>query len=154
MDERACPICSRPSRRPYDVVADLAASWVTAGTDAPLPGYVCLVAKTHVNEPYELEERERGAFWEDCMAAARGLVDLFQPMRMNYEIHGNTIPHLHMHLYPRYAGDPYEGRSIDNQTRFTRTASDIDRIVEAIRAVASLPELEARSLTNRKPDVT
>jgi diadenosine tetraphosphate (Ap4A) HIT family hydrolase len=137
MDQRRCPICSHPGGgRPDDVVADLAVTWVTAGTDAPLPGYACVVAKRHVTEPYELEERERAAFWQDCMIAARGLADLFQPMKMNYEIHGNTIPHLHMHLYPRYAGDPYEGGPIGNQVRFTRSVSDIDRIIQAVKAVA------------------
>jgi diadenosine tetraphosphate (Ap4A) HIT family hydrolase len=133
MDERTCPICSRPSRRPNDVVANLAVSWVTAGTNAPLPGYACVVAKRHVVEPYELAERERAAFWEDCMLAARGLADLFQPVKMNYEIHGNTIPHLHMHLYPRYAGDPYEGGPISNQARFTRTVLEVVRIGQAIK---------------------
>jgi diadenosine tetraphosphate (Ap4A) HIT family hydrolase len=34
-------------------------------------------------------------------------------MKLNYEIHGNTIPHLHMHFYPRYPGDPFEGGPIN-----------------------------------------
>jgi diadenosine tetraphosphate (Ap4A) HIT family hydrolase len=122
------------------VVADLAVSWVTAGTNAPLPGYVCVVAKRHVVEPYELPEHERAAFWEDCMIAARGLADLFQPVKMNYVIHGNTIAHLHMHPYPRFAGDPYEGGPIGKQARFARTASDIDRIIQSVKAVASMPK--------------
>ena len=33
--------------------------------------------------------------------------------KMNYEVHGNTIPHLHMHFFPRYAGDPFETRLAD-----------------------------------------
>lgn len=136
MDQRMCPICANPGRRPNDVVAELAVAWVTAGIDAPLPGYACVVAKSHVVEPYVLAEHERAAFWEDCMIAAKALADLFQPVKMNYEIHGNTIPHLHMHLYPRYIGDPYEGQPINNQARFTRTATDIDRIIRAVKAVA------------------
>ena len=73
--------------------------------------------------------------WEGVQAAiARALADLFKPTKMNYEIHGNTVPHLHMHLYPRYQGDPYQGGPIDNRARFSRTAEEI----EAIRwAVAS-----------------
>jgi hypothetical protein len=27
--------------------------------------------------------------------------------------YGNTIPHLHMHFYPRYPGDPFEDGPID-----------------------------------------
>ena len=41
---------------------------------------------------------------------------------MNYEIHGNSIPHLHLHLYPRFPGDPFEGRPIAmDAPAFTRT---------------------------------
>jgi diadenosine tetraphosphate (Ap4A) HIT family hydrolase len=43
---------------------------------------------------------------ERCPQSAKG--DMRAPMgrplltvKLNYEIHGNTIPHLHMHLYPR-----------------------------------------------------
>jgi diadenosine tetraphosphate (Ap4A) HIT family hydrolase len=28
---------------------------------------------------------------------------------MNYENHGNTVPHLHMHLFPRLPCDIYVG---------------------------------------------
>ena len=112
----------------------MSASWVTAPAAAPLPGYACVVAKTHAVEPYDLEVSERKVFWEDCLLVARALADLFKPTKMNYEIHGNTVPHLHMHLYPRYQGDPYQGGPIDNRARFSRTAEEI----EAIRwAVAS-----------------
>jgi len=115
-------------------VAELSAAWVTAPDQAPLPGYVCVVAKQHVVEPYELPPDRSAAFWADCMEAARAVSSTFRPTKMNYEIHGNTIAHLHMHLYPRYPGDPYEGRPIDNKTLFNRTSSDIDRIRRALSA--------------------
>ena len=55
---------------------------------------------------------------------------------MNYEIHGNSIPHLHLHLYPRFSGDPFEGRPIAMDTpAFTRTEEDLRRMADAIVAV-------------------
>jgi len=132
MDVDSCPICSHPGRRPAGIVAELTTAWVTVPIEAPLPGYVCVVAKQHVVEPFELPEDDSAAFWRDCMGAARARSTLFQPTKMNYEIHGNTIRHLHMHLYPRYPGDPYEGRPIDSRPHFTRTPSDIDRIRRAV----------------------
>jgi len=56
---------------------------------------------------------------------------------MNYEIHGNTIPHLHLHLFPRFAGDPFEGRPIDGRTiGFRRSQDEIARLTAAVaRAV-------------------
>lgn len=31
------------------------------------------------------------------------------PVKLNYEIHGNSLPHLHVHIFPRYRGDAFEG---------------------------------------------
>ena len=136
-DVASCPICSGTGGRPAGVVAEWTSTWVTAETNAPLPGYACVVAKRHVVEPYHLVDRERALFWEECLLVAEALSDLFHATKMNYEIHGNTVPHLHMHLYPRYLGDPYEGGSIDNRALFTRTAREIDRIRHALETGAS-----------------
>jgi diadenosine tetraphosphate (Ap4A) HIT family hydrolase len=115
------------------VVAELAATWVTAGVEAPLPGYACVVAKRHVVEPFELPDAERVAFWEEATAVARVLHELFEPTKLNYEIHGNTIPHLHMHLLPRFGGDPYEGRPLDLRARaFTRRGEELERMRSAL----------------------
>ena len=133
-DIRDCVICSNPGARPNDVIAELSASWVTASVVAPLPGYVCVVSKTHVAEPFELRREEQVAFWDDCMRVAQALVRLLEPRKMNYEIHGNTIPHLHMHLFPRYAGDPYEGSAITLEARFERSRKQLDDIAVAVLA--------------------
>lgn len=126
-----CPICERGA--PLDVVAEHDTVWATAGEEAPLPAYVCVVAKHHVVEPFELPERELEAFWREAMHVARVLAELVHPTKMNYEIHGNTIPHLHMHLFPRFSGDPYVGGPIDPaKAVFTRTREELDRLQQAL----------------------
>jgi diadenosine tetraphosphate (Ap4A) HIT family hydrolase len=129
-DQGSCPICARGV--PTDIVADLSVSWLTAGLLAPLPGYACVVAKRHVREPFELPAPERAAFWDDVMLAAQALVRCFQPVKMNYEIHGNTIPHLHMHLYQRMASD--FGRPLPPRDACKRSPIDLARIAGAITA--------------------
>lgn len=132
-DSTGCPICM--SGRPLDVIAELDATWVTAQAIAVLPGYACVVARRHVEEPYHLPDDEMIVFWRESMTVARGLGTLFQPRKMNYEIHGNSIPHLHLHLYPRFAGDPFEGRPIAmDDPGFTRTADDLRRMAYAVAA--------------------
>ncbi len=127
-----CPICRRG--RPRDVVAVLSASWASAPSRAPLPGYVAVVAKRHVVEPFELSASSRHAFWEDVMLVAKALSDLLSPAKMNYELHGNTIPHLHVHVYPRYVDDPFVGGPIDpRRASFVRTRDELLRIRRAIR---------------------
>ena len=128
-----CPICTRGA--PLDVIAELEATWVTAATEAPLPGYACVVSKRHVVEPFELQAAELTLFWGEAMLVARALCDLFEPTKMNYEIHGNTVPHLHMHLFPRFRGDPYVGGPIDpRRASFTRSPDDLKRLREALAA--------------------
>jgi diadenosine tetraphosphate (Ap4A) HIT family hydrolase len=132
-DGSECPICRRGG--PRDVVAELATTWVSAPPRAALPGYVCVVSKRHVVEPFELPSDEQAAFWEEAMAVARGLAALLQPVKMNYEIHGNVIPHLHLHLYPRYPGDAFgTGALRSHDEPFVRSNDELRRIAEAVRA--------------------
>jgi diadenosine tetraphosphate (Ap4A) HIT family hydrolase len=133
---RSCPICE--NGEPLDVVAELAMTWITAPVEAPLPGYVCVVSKRHVVEPFELPTAELFAFWQEAMLAARTVNELFRPTKMNYEIHGNTIPHLHLHLYPRFADDPYVGGPIDARlASFTRSAEQLDVIRQAFKGITT-----------------
>ena len=105
-----CPICSR--REPLDVVAVLEASWVTMQEAAPVPGYACLVSRYHAVELHDLPETTAAAFMRDAQRVSRALMVATGAVKLNYEIHGNSIPHLHMHFFPRYHGDRFEGQPI------------------------------------------
>jgi diadenosine tetraphosphate (Ap4A) HIT family hydrolase len=134
IESTQCPICR--SGHPLDVIAELDATWVTAHPLAVLPGYACVVARRHVEEPFQLPDDEMVAFWRESMAVARALSSLLEPGKMNYEIHGNSIAHLHLHLYPRFPGDPFEGRPIATDApAFTRTEDQLRRMADAIAAV-------------------
>ncbi len=135
----ACPICE--SGVPRDVLVDLRATWVTAPREAPLPGYVCLVSKVHVVEPFQLPDPNRRLFWEEVLAVGEAVQRATGSPKLNYEIHGNTIPHLHLHLFPRYAGDPYEGSAIDPRLgpAFERSVDDLVALRVAIEAGADRP---------------
>ena len=110
---------------------------VSAWSDGVLPGYACVICTRHVIEPFELEEDEQARFFLDAMATARGLAHLFGSVKMNYEIHGNTVPHLHMHLFPRMPGDVYVGYPNHCRTQFTRSDEDIAQMRNAVRAELS-----------------
>jgi diadenosine tetraphosphate (Ap4A) HIT family hydrolase len=107
----ACPICQR--RQPQDVVAKLEACWVTMQEAATVRGYVCLVSQRHVVELHDLPEDAAALFMRDARRVSRALAAATGAVKLNYEIHGNSIPHLHMHFFPRYRGDQFEGRPID-----------------------------------------
>jgi diadenosine tetraphosphate (Ap4A) HIT family hydrolase len=107
----ACPICRQS--KPNGIVLELSTSYLTSSADAPIRGYCCLVLKRHAVELHELRDEEAISLMRDIRRVGRALEEIIKPVKLNYEIHGNTIPHLHAHLYPRYRGDPFEGRSIE-----------------------------------------
>jgi diadenosine tetraphosphate (Ap4A) HIT family hydrolase len=107
----ACPICRRGE--PLDVVAKLEASWVTMAEDAPVPGYVCLVSQVHAVDLHDLPEEAALAFMRDARRVSKAVATVTGTVKMNYEIHGNSIPHFHMHFFPRYRGDQFEGQPIN-----------------------------------------
>lgn len=111
LTEAGCPICQRGT--PRDVLAQLEASWVEMPEDAPMRGYVFVVARRHAIELHDLTDQEGAAFMRDVRRVTRALASAVQPVKLNVEQHGNTIPHLHLHVFPRYRGDPFEGRAID-----------------------------------------
>lgn len=135
MGDPSCPICR--AGRARDTVAELEGVWVTIPEVAPLPGYVCLVAKRHVREPFELPEHERQTFWRDTDRVAAALQAGLGPDKMNYEIHGNTIPHLHVHLFPRWRGDRFAGKPIDGRAGEARTKEDRDAVLAALADLVS-----------------
>lgn len=107
----ACPICSR--REPLDVVAKLEASWVTMQEAAAVRGYACLVLQTHSVELHDLPDAVASAFMRDARRVSRASGAVTGAVKLNYEIHGNSLPHLHMHFFPRNRGDRFEGQPIN-----------------------------------------
>jgi diadenosine tetraphosphate (Ap4A) HIT family hydrolase len=126
-----CPFCPM---EPWGAHVELPASWVLIPDEAVLRGYVVVVSKKHVIEPFELEADERAQFWEDSMRAAAAVASVVRPVKVNYEIHGNTIPHLHLHIFPRFRGDPFERSPIDPHrvAPVPQSAADIESLRAAI----------------------
>jgi diadenosine tetraphosphate (Ap4A) HIT family hydrolase len=111
VDGSACPICLRGV--PLDVIATLPGSWLTMPADGPMLGYVCLVSRVHATELHQLEDGAAQAFMRDAQRVGRSLCEATGAIKLNHEIHGNSLPHLHMHFFPRHPGDQFEGKPID-----------------------------------------
>lgn len=64
----------------------------------------------HIVEPVELSDEEAAGYWLETLRVARAVIAIYQPLKLNYETLGNTSPHLHTHLLPRYTEDPRPGQ--------------------------------------------
>jgi diadenosine tetraphosphate (Ap4A) HIT family hydrolase len=129
----SCPICLDGG--PRDVLAQLESSWATMGEDSPMRGYCCLIFRRHAVELHDLTPDEGAAFMRDIQRLSRALKTLTGAVKLNYEVHGNTLPHLHMHFFPRYVGDRFEGAPINPRA-----------VKEPVYAPGELDELRRRVL--------
>lgn len=140
-DGSACPICVRG--QPLNIIASLGASWLTMSDNAPMVGYACLVSRVHAVDLHDLGEDQSVYFMRDAHRVSAALSSVTGAVKLNYEIHGNTLPHLHMHFFPRYAGDPFEGRAIEpyriNQPVYAhgQFVELRDRLVQALASSAT-----------------
>src|SRR5262245_51009490 len=106
----SCFFCEKLAR--LDELPDDEVVWRFPGSVALLgpwqyyTGYCILVARRHSTELSQLSFTERHVYFEEMCALASAIEEAFQPRKMNYELLGNQVSHLHWHLFPRRADDP------------------------------------------------
>lgn len=108
-----CPMCAegRPDATPHGIrffageVADayLRRASIQRGLS------VVVWRGRHVAEPSELTEEEAADYWRELLLVGRAIEQVVRPIKMNYNLLGNSLPHLHTHVVPRYADDPKPG---------------------------------------------
>jgi diadenosine tetraphosphate (Ap4A) HIT family hydrolase len=107
---RGCPMCEAggPDESPYGI-----RFFAGVCSDAYLQkagiqrGYSIVIWRgRHVAEPYQLSDQELTAYVSELTRVSRAIERHFEPVKMNYNILGNSVPHLHTHVIPRYALDP------------------------------------------------
>ncbi|HEY4745409.1 MAG TPA: HIT family protein [Desulfuromonadaceae bacterium] len=107
-----CPMCNRWEDDRDLRIAELTQSYVILNRDQYFPGYTLLFTKSHVTELFHLQAPVRSELMEEIAAVARALHEVFRPDKINYELLGNMVPHMHWHLVPRRAADPLWPRPI------------------------------------------
>jgi diadenosine tetraphosphate (Ap4A) HIT family hydrolase len=63
----------------------------------------------HVAEPTELTDAEAAQYGREVLRVGRAIEAVLAPVKLNYDVLGNSVPHLHTHIVPRYGDDPRPG---------------------------------------------
>jgi diadenosine tetraphosphate (Ap4A) HIT family hydrolase len=107
-----CPFCSLPADR---FVLASARAVVIRDAFPVSPGHMLVIPKRHVASFFDITDVERADLMSLLAAARDDLEREFRPAGYNVGINdgaaaGQTVPHLHIHLIPRYAGDREDPR--------------------------------------------
>src|SRR2546428_5715236 len=119
--------------------------------DQAFEGYTFLTLKWHEEELYKLADKDRKQFLEDMSLVANALSKTFKPDKMNYELLGNSMPHLHWHLVPRYTSDPMWGRPIWAGTRRRKRFNEHGYALLRRRIETHLSSLKDKTMMREKP---
>lgn len=112
MEFRACPFCTLPPER--IVAQNSYGLWIYDGFPVS-PGHSLIIPKRHIRSFFEATAAERAALLE-LLDQAKFAIDAdLRPDGYNVGINdgaaaGQTVPHLHLHLIPRYLGDAADPR--------------------------------------------
>lgn len=104
---KPCPFCTLPDSR--IVEENEHAVVILDGFPVSL-GHSLIIPKRHVGSFFEITDIERAALFKLLDRAKELVSDQHQPDGFNIGINdgaaaGQTVPHLHIHLIPRYDGD-------------------------------------------------
>jgi diadenosine tetraphosphate (Ap4A) HIT family hydrolase len=107
-----CPFCTLP---PVRIVHANHLAVVIRDAYPVSRGHTLVLPKRHVGSFFDLVQAERDAVLELLDVARRDLDQALRPDGYNIGINdgsaaGQTVPHLHMHLIPRYNGDQGDPR--------------------------------------------
>lgn len=107
-----CPFCSLPPQR---IELSNKSGWVVRDAYPVSPGHSLVIPQRHIGSFFELEPNERQDLFELLEKMQNILALEYQAEGYNIGINdgaaaGQTVPHLHIHLIPRFAGDVVDPR--------------------------------------------
>lgn len=106
MTDPTCKACQGTWPRADHFIADLGLSQAYLHEDQFFPGWTVVVFRRHATELFHLAPTERIQLMEEVTLMAKTLAQVFDARKINYELLGNQLPHIHWHLIPRLATDP------------------------------------------------
>jgi diadenosine tetraphosphate (Ap4A) HIT family hydrolase len=106
MTLETCPACAGHWPAPAQWIADCGTTVAYLHDDQFFPGWTFLLLKRHATELWQLEPAERAGLIEEVARVGQAVAAVFGAVKLNYELLGNQIAHIHWHLIPRLADDP------------------------------------------------
>jgi diadenosine tetraphosphate (Ap4A) HIT family hydrolase len=106
MIDNTCRACQGTWPRADHFIADLGLSQAYLHEDQFFKGWTVVVFRRHATELFQLAPTERIQLMEEVTLVAKTLAQVFNARKINYELLGNQLPHIHWHLIPRLATDP------------------------------------------------
>jgi len=106
-------------------------------------GRIVVKFKNHKTEYFQLTKEENAGFFAELALAAEAVYNLYHPDKINYATFGDGVPHVHVHVVPKYRdglnwGAPFDDSlpkqlltDAEYQTMVTEIRTEIERLSNA-----------------------
>lgn len=106
--ESTCPFCNIDSQR--ELIVESPTAYSVYDKFPVSDGHALVIPKRHCADYFELTLEEQSDCWRMLNDVKQVLIQKYNPDGFNVGINvneeaGQTIPHVHIHLIPRYKGD-------------------------------------------------
>ena len=111
-----CPFCENiAGRNLCAVIEDREATFAFVNPHQLQEGAALVIPKRHVPTVFDLADDEAAAVMQCVTRIARAVSDAYEPeglqlFQNNGVAAGQSVPHFHMHIVPRYEGDSFGER--------------------------------------------
>ena len=101
----------------------------------------CIVAlKDHKTEYFQMSREENAGFFAEVSMVARAIYELYKPDKLNYATYGDGVPHVHVHIVPKYRGGLNWGEPFDDslpkqflsEDEYSTMAKELGRAIAAM----------------------
>jgi diadenosine tetraphosphate (Ap4A) HIT family hydrolase len=104
----SCPFCNPDLNR--DLIVESATAYAIYDKFPVNEGHALIIPKKHCANYFELNFKEQSACWFVLNKVKQIINEKFKPDGFNVGVNvnssaGQTVPHVHIHLIPRYKGD-------------------------------------------------
>jgi diadenosine tetraphosphate (Ap4A) HIT family hydrolase len=104
-----------------------------------IPGYVRVLTQKHIKEFSDLSDDEAINLMMLVKKIEKIIIETLNPDKVNIASLGNMVPHMHVHIIPRFKNDPWwPGATFCEKQRefnYPVTSEDIQNLTNKIKAL-------------------
>jgi len=104
-EHQDCPFCRDP-----EIIIENELAYADYDSYPASPGHCLIITRRHVAEYFQATAEEKSAIWE-LVDEMKDIIDkAYNPDGYNVGVNiraaaGQSVPHIHIHMIPRYKGD-------------------------------------------------
>ena len=104
-----------------------------------IPGYIRVITNKHIKEFSDLSDEEATRLMLAVKKIEKAMIKTLNPDKVNIAMLGNMVPHLHVHIIPRFKNDQWwpNATFCEKVRDFNYPSFDLEKLIQEIKKIES-----------------